>query len=207
MITRLPRRWRGADDSGFSLIELVIVMSIFTMIMGIITVAIVGMMSQTRRESGQADNLDSARHVIQTLDSKVRYANDITTPATGTDGSYYVEWRSGNTGQQQTCVQWRYVPSTGLIQSRSWQPLLAGTGAGTPTAWLYQAGGISLVPGQQIWSIAATSASSTQEELTVRFVSSHGTPKTSYTSQVTLTALDTKQSTPLPSICTEVGRP
>jgi len=207
VITRPQRCWRGSDDLGFSLVELVVVMSIFTAIMGIITASVVEMMSQTRRESSQADNLDSARHVIQTLDTKVRYANDITTPATGTDGNYYVEWRTGNTGQLQTCSQWRYVPSTGLIQSRSWQPLLAGTGTVTPTAWQTQAGGISLVSGQQIWSIATTSASSKQEELTVQFVATHGAPQTGYTSQVTLTALNTTQSTPLASICTEVGRP
>jgi len=207
---RLRRRHaqRSAEE-GFSLIELVVVMGIFTMILGIITASVVEMMSQTRKESGQADNLDSARKIIQTLDTEVRYANAVTVPGTGTDGSYYVEWRSGNSGQQQTCTQWRYIPSTGQVERRSWLPPLAvGGSASAPTNWYLEGTGVSLLGTTPIWSIAPTSAVDDHEELVVQFMSSHGAPVSQATNQITLTAVNTASSSPLtPPVCTEVGRP
>lgn len=209
MIARLNRdRYRTDRDAGFSLVELVVVMGIFLMIIGIITASVVSMMSQTRKETGQSDNLDSARKILQTLDKTVRYANDITTPATGTDGAYYVEYRTGNSGQQQTCYQWRYVPSTGLVQARRWLPPLAGVGSTTATAWVVEGTGVSLSGSTPIWSIAATSSSNVHQTLTVVFKTTHGAPASSQTNQVTLTGINTTSSSPLASaICTEVGRP
>jgi Tfp pilus assembly protein PilE len=208
MIGRLTRiRKQASDEAGTSLIELVVVMGIFLMIAGIVTFSVVQMMSQTRRETGQSDNLDNARKIIQSLDQSVRYANDITTPATAVDGNSYVEWRSGNTGQQQTCNQWRYVPATKLVQARHWLPPLAGVGASVATAWATEATGVSLVGTQPIWSIVSTSTDNAHEELNVQFTVSRGAPVASLNSQVTLTAINTASSIPLTSsVCAEVGR-
>jgi type II secretory pathway pseudopilin PulG len=202
---RLPKR--TPDDAGISLVELIVVMGIFLAIAGVVTASIVQMMTQTRRETGQSDNLDNARKIIQSLDTSVRYANAITTPATAADGNYYVEWRRGNTGQQQTCDQLRYVPATKQVQARRWLPPLAGVGASTATAWVTQATGISLVGAQPIWSIVSTSLDNVHQELNVQFTVSHGVPVTSTESQVTLTAINTASSSPLTSsVCAEVGR-
>jgi type II secretory pathway pseudopilin PulG len=208
MIQRL-RSQEHPNDAGVSLIELIVSMGIFVSIMGIITAAVMSMMGQTRKELGQSDNLDSARKIIQNLDQSVRYANAVTTPGTGTDGAYYVEYRTGNTGQQQTCWQWRYVPSTSLVQVRHWLPPVAGVGSTSPTAWVLEGTGISLVGATPIWSITPNPPvpDNVHQELIVSFNASHGAPVTSQANQVTLTAINTASSSPLSSVCNEVGRP
>jgi type II secretory pathway pseudopilin PulG len=206
MIQRLRSR-KDSNDAGVSLIELIVSMGIFVSIMGVITAAVMSMMGQTRKELGQSDNLDNARKIIQSLDQSVRYANAVTTPGTGTDGAYYVEYRTGNTGQQQTCWQWRYVPSTSLVQVRHWLPPLAGVGSTSATAWVLEGTGISLLGATPIWSITPTSSDSSHQELVVNFNASHGAPITSQANQVTLTAINTASSSPLSSVCNEVGRP
>ena len=208
MIDRLRNRERS-NDAGVSLIELIVSMGIFVSIMGVITASVISMMGQTRKELGQSDNLDNARKIIQNLDQSVRYANAVTTPGTGTDGAYYVEYRTGNTAQQQTCWQWRYVPTTKLVQVRHWLPPLAGVGSVSPTAWVLEGTGISLVGATPIWSITPNppAPDNVHQQLVVSFNASHGAPITSQANQVTFTAINTASSSPLSSVCNEVGRP
>lgn len=204
-----PRRRSPATDAGFTLVEMLVSMIVFAIILGIITTAIVTMMRQTQRQSGQADNLDASRKVIEMLDHSVRYANAVSQPGTGTDGSYYVEWQSGNTNQQQTCTQWRYVPSGGQLQQRTWQPPLSGVGTVTPGPWATEAVRMSPVGSTPIFSLSTT-PSNTKEELDVQFTASNGAPSTSSVSQVSLTAINSTSATAptgVNAICTQVGRP
>jgi prepilin-type N-terminal cleavage/methylation domain-containing protein len=201
------RSRRRPTDGGFTLVELLVSMIVFAIILGIITTAIVTMLHQEQRESGQADNLDASRKVIEMLDHSVRYANGVSQPGTGTDGSYYVEFQTGNTNQQQTCTQWRYVPTGGELQRRTWQPQLTGTVTAGP--WATEAVGMSPVGSTPIFSLATTS-SNTKEELDVMFTATNGAPSTSSASQVSLTAINSTTSTAptgVNAICTQVGRP
>ena len=210
IIRALRRRTRDRGDGGFTLTELLISMGLFAALLAIIAAATTSMFQSLWKQTGQTDNLDSSRKVIARLDKQVRYANAITTPGTGTDGNYYVEWRSGNTGQQQTCYQWRLVIATKLFQYRTWQPPLFGSGSVTATGWVTQTNGISKSGATPVFSITpATSAvTASRELLTVTFVSTHGKPAKSTTSQVSLTAANaTSASAPSSSLCNEVGRP
>jgi Tfp pilus assembly protein PilW len=201
------RRLRNSDE-GTSLIELLVVMIVFTMILAIITSAIITMQRQTQTETGQANNLDASRKVIELLDHSVRYANAITAPGTGTDGSYYVEWQTGNDGQQQTCTQWRYVPASGAMQWRTWQPPLTPPATVTPTAWATAAIGMSKVGATPIFVVGASNAADTKEELAVQFTATSGARPASSASQVTLTAINSDSSSPpVTATCAEVGRP
>ncbi|HTW19065.1 MAG TPA: prepilin-type N-terminal cleavage/methylation domain-containing protein [Mycobacteriales bacterium] len=196
------------SDEGTSLIELLVVMIIFTMIMAIITTAIVNMMRESRRQNGQSNDMSAARKVITLLDHSARYANAITAPGTGTDGNFYFEFQTGNTGQQQTCTQWRWVSAGGKLQWRTWQPPLTGTGTVTATNWSTAAIGISQVGSTPVFSISPTSSADAKEELTVTFTATSGAPSTSSNSQVTLTAINsTSDTAPTTATCTQVGRP
>ena len=206
-MSRLRDRIRHSDE-GTSLIELLVVMIIFTMIMAIITTAIVNMMRESRRQTGQSNDMSAARKVVTLLDHSARYANAITTPGTGTDGNLYVEFQTGNTGQQQTCTQWRYVSTTGKLQWRTWQPPLSGIGTVTAGNWSTAATGISKVGSTPVFSISPTSTADSKEELTVTFTASSGAPSTSSASQLTLTAINsTSDTAPTTATCTQVGRP
>lgn len=205
MIAKLRRK--RAQDEGISLVELIVSTMIFAMILAIITTTIMTMMHDQQRENGIGANLDSSRKLIETLDRQVRYANAITTPGTGTDGGYYVEFRTGNANQQQTCTQLRYLPSTGVVAYRTWLPPLGGTGSVTASSWITLAFNVSPPSGNTIWSITPSASTSNRTALTANFVTSNGAPATSTSSQVTITALNTSSSSASTTVCNEVGRP
>jgi prepilin-type N-terminal cleavage/methylation domain-containing protein len=212
---------RRAEDSGVSLVETIVAMMIFAIILTVITASIVTMLKQQRKQTSQTDDLNAARNVIEMLDHQVRYANALTTPGTGTDGSTYVEFRSGYDDLQQTCTQWRYVPTSGAMQYRTWLPPLTGSGSVTAGSWSTAGTGFTVVGTTPIFSIAppTTTSSGTQTaqtnadthyQLTVTFNVSSGSPSVTSQSQVTITAINSTRSpispTP-PSVCTEIGRP
>jgi prepilin-type N-terminal cleavage/methylation domain-containing protein len=209
-IRRVLRRVHR-DERGYSLTELLVSMAIFAILLALITAATISMFSSLRRQTGQTDNLDNSRKVITLLDKQVRYANAVNTPGTGTDGNFYVEWRTGNLNQQQTCYQWRWVTAAKTLEWRTWQPDLFG-GAGTPvaSAWVPEGNGVSKSGATPIFSITPDTAAVTtsRELLTITFVSTHGKPAKSTTSKVSITAANTTSSSaPASALCNEHGRP
>jgi type II secretory pathway pseudopilin PulG len=213
----MMRAWRDrrlSEDDGISLVEVIVSTLIFAIILTVITATIVTMFRQVRVQTGQTNDLTAARNVVTKLDHQVRYANAVSTPGTGTDGSYYVEFRTGNLNQQQTCTQWRFVPVGGAVQYRTWLPLLAGVGSTTPSGWNTVGVGFSLIGATPFFSITpasvAQSSVDTHYALTVAFNASSGAPAVTSQSQVTITAINSTRNpaSPTPSaVCTENGRP
>jgi Tfp pilus assembly protein PilW len=214
-------RKRSEKDAGDTLIETMIVMIIFTLILGIITSAIVTMMKQVDKQSGLADNLGNARKAIETLDGEIRFANAITTPGTVASGDQYVEFQTLATNvalQPQICTQWRYHVANHSLQFRSWQ--VPTTGVGTPSVWTTTALSISPVlpnavfaftpPVPQTLNAAPVDPSNPQphQALYVDFVTTDGSPPQSSTSQVGVTAINsTLGSATNNNVCQGVGRP
>lgn len=214
MIALRRKRADRRSDEGTTLIEMMVVMIVFSIILSIITASIVSMLHQQQKETGQVNDLDASRKIINVLDHSVRYANAITTPGTGTDGSFYVEWQTGNTGQQQTCTQWRYVPSSGRVQMRTWQPPLTGNATPTPSAWIAEGLGIGLVGTTPIFTLSsATSAavaSATKEEILVSFTATSGSPSSTTSNQLSFTAINSTSATAptgTSAVCNQIGRP
>jgi prepilin-type N-terminal cleavage/methylation domain-containing protein len=210
-MTRALRSLRKRGDEGYTLTELLVSMTIFALLLALVTAATMQMFGSLRRQTGQTDNLENSRKVIGLLDKQVRYANGINTPATGSDGAFYVEFQVGNQDQQQYCYQWRWVSSTSSLEYRTWDPSLNNPGTATNlSAWHPEGNGISKSGSTPVFSItASTSATAPAHQfLTVTFVSTHGKPAKSTTSQVSLTALNTTSaSAPSPSVCKEYGQP
>jgi type II secretory pathway pseudopilin PulG len=205
----------ASNDAGVSLVEIIVATLIFTIILSIITASIVSMLRQERVQNSQTNNLDAGRSLITKLDHQARYANAVSTPGTGTDGSYYVEFRTGNKNLQQTCTQWRFVPTGGTVQYRSWLPPLGGVGSSAPGAWSTVGTGFSLVGSTPIWQLGPLAGSSQASysghfQLIVGFNASSGTPKETTQDQVTITAINSARNpiSPIPpAVCTENGRP
>jgi prepilin-type N-terminal cleavage/methylation domain-containing protein len=223
---RAWRERRTSNDDGLTLVELLVSTLIFAIILTIITASIITMLEQERKQTSQTNNLDAARNVIEMLDHQVRYANAVSTPGTGTDGSFYVEFRTGNSNLQQTCTQWRYVPVGGAMQYRTWQPPLGGVGSATPTGWATAGTGFSQVVvgattvpifslsqsllSQPSAQVTAQGLANTHYQLAVAFNASNGSPPVSSESDVTITAINSSRiptSPTPPSVCTENGRP
>jgi type II secretory pathway pseudopilin PulG len=210
---------RGSRDGdrGDTLIEMMIVMIIFTLILGIITTAIISMMRQVDKQSGLADNLGNARKAIEVLDGQVRFANAVTTPATVASGDAYVEFRTIQNDQTQLCTQWRYHVLSKALQYRTWKPAASPI---VPTGWLTTALSVSPVSGVSVFSASPPPGTTLpspsadpnnpgqHQSLYIDFVTSDGAPTQSSVSQVGITAINSTLGTATNNtVCQEAGRP
>jgi prepilin-type N-terminal cleavage/methylation domain-containing protein len=147
---------QGLDDQGFTLVELLATAALFSVFLLIFGAAVDVMYKDVRKQQGSSDGLDANRKAVQLLDKQIRYANAVTNPGLGTDGNPYVEWRSGNTGQSQTCTQWRLNQTTHFLQWRTWT--VPNT---TASAWRNQANNIYLPTVGSLFSLNPAPWSST----------------------------------------------
>src|SRR5690554_5727752 len=134
MVKLLRARKGRHDDSGFTLIELLVAMALFTIFIGLFLTAVVALIRGTGQAKITAETSSQALLVFQSIDRQVRYADAINAPGNGTSGARYIEYRipgeSAPSGVD-TCHQWRFVPSSGRIQTRQWSDVTGHT----PGAW------------------------------------------------------------------------
>jgi prepilin-type N-terminal cleavage/methylation domain-containing protein len=206
---------RRAGDGGFTLVEMLVVMVIFSIVLGIVGVAITQMFKVTRRESAITQDLTAVRSVNNVLDDSVRFANAISQPGLGATGDTYIEWQTGDTTGVDTsaaCTQWRFDPTAHVLQSRSWTQS-ASVLLTTPTAWLTRASGIYadgthamfITTGNTVMN--TTPGAFNYEQLAVDFVAQAGLPARSQTNNVSFTAINSHSVNAAAAVCTEGGRP
>jgi type II secretory pathway pseudopilin PulG len=132
---RLERRLGGAQV-GFSLIELVVAMGIFTLFIAVFMTSMVNLARGTTRAQVTAEASTGVLTVFQEFDRRVRYADTVNAAGAGSSGARYIEFRSLRpvTGSADVpmCTQWRFVPSTGRVETREWREASPST---TTTAW------------------------------------------------------------------------
>jgi prepilin-type N-terminal cleavage/methylation domain-containing protein len=134
MVELIRRRLRS-DESGFTLVELLAAMVVFTIFVAILLTSVIGITRASSRAQLLAQSSSSVLSAFQTFDHQIRYANAINYPGTGSSGARYIEFRTGtdsSTNGLVMCTQWRYVPSTKIIQYRSWQDVV---GASASAVW------------------------------------------------------------------------
>ncbi len=116
------RRDRG--DEGMTLVELIVAIGIFTLVLVVFMGGVVMMTRGTVRADVTASSGDAVRLAFQRMERQVRYAESVNYPGTGASGRRYVEFRTGaavsSTGYAM-CTQWRWDPSSGDLQSRTWR--------------------------------------------------------------------------------------
>ncbi|WP_084037789.1 hypothetical protein [Demequina sp. NBRC 110053] len=119
----LRGRWRDKGDEGFSVIELVVTMGIFTTVLVVFLAAVVSMSQTTARAQATSDSASDIRTVFQRLDKEVRYASEINAPGTA-GGDVYVEYLVPATvaTSEELCVQWRLETDAMELQRRTWPP-------------------------------------------------------------------------------------
>lgn len=121
-------RLRVADDTGVTIVELLVAMGIFLLVLVVFLAATVTMSRQAVSTQAIGDSASQLRTVYQRLDKEVRYASALNVPGTSS-GNIYVEYlvpASVGTGEAQ-CVQWRYMTAEGELQRRTWKPDDAST--------------------------------------------------------------------------------
>ncbi len=137
----LRQRLRDRDDKGFSLVELLVAMLIFSLLMALLTGLLITIMNQANDNLGRQRAVEQARLGLSQIDRQIRSGNLILDP--GLDG----EAVSGvpenfslriytKEGGEDMCVQWRVIfpdaaSDFGALEFRSWQP----ADISTATSW------------------------------------------------------------------------
>jgi prepilin-type N-terminal cleavage/methylation domain-containing protein len=133
---RLRRRPVGGpvgrpEDSGFSLIELIVAMSIFGALLVLFATTILNFTTATTRTVQTSDQGSEARDVFNLFDRQVRSASAINRPVeVGTN--WYVEFRT-DALPPSTCTQWVLRTATHTLATRSW--ITGVTPPATPSSW------------------------------------------------------------------------
>ncbi len=234
---RLTWRRRLTDDAGFSLVELMVNMTIMSMVGAIFTAAIV----QAYRVAATVDSMAQAqtqiRLALQRLDAEIRYAYDITVPTTAEEaasgsGTWYVEFlRIDLVAGIQECNQLRL--DDGVLFLRGWTPGTSPSTTGTALASSIDmrvfapppaGGGEAVVPferqtpeaippGPSSGAAPAIGASFKPDFQRLRLRLATVVGEQSLSSDITFTALNTTRMTessaaePSADICQDEGRP
>ena len=145
------RQAQAGHDSGFTMIELLIVMAIFSGIIAIATGVILTVQKQTVEVQQRVDAVGEARLAIAQIDRQVRSGNVLYNPTseTATAATPYSMRIYTQANGDERCVQWRVKAlATGAtasaLETRSWTPTWQSDGQ--VTAWRTVARGLLNVP-------------------------------------------------------------
>ncbi|HEY4752552.1 MAG TPA: type II secretion system protein [Candidatus Limnocylindrales bacterium] len=144
------------SDRGFTMVELLVSMMIFSICIVMVTSALILVVRKYNDVQKTADAESTLRLAVAQIDRQVRSGNVLYTPAgettTGCTGD--AATNSGTcmriytqANGVQKCVQWQVLddtahPGTKLLRSRSWDP--AWTTTGDVSAWGVVAHGLKL---------------------------------------------------------------
>jgi prepilin-type N-terminal cleavage/methylation domain-containing protein len=177
LVSRLRRSRLRSEDSGFTLVEMIIAMGIFSVILVIFASATTDWTRIIVRDSRVTDQTTASRVVFDALDKQVPSAALLNRPvAVGT--SYYVEFRNNGVAPN-LCTQWVYRQATGEVAYRTW-PTDTGS-AVTPSAWRVVA--TRMVNTSDPFSfVRSDDGVHAHQQLVVALQSRRGTGPTTYTS-------------------------
>ncbi len=131
MLSRM-RRARHEED-GFTLVELLISMTIFSVLMAIILSLMITMMYQAKDNLGRQRAVEQGRLGLSQIDRQIRSGNLILDPihdgaaVSGVDPNYSLRIYTQE-GGNNTCVQWRVkfpdpTSEYGQLEYREWDPV------------------------------------------------------------------------------------
>jgi prepilin-type N-terminal cleavage/methylation domain-containing protein len=132
------------QESGFTLLELMVAMGVFTIVIILVFANMISVVQSEGRVEAISTASSQIDNAFMQLDSEVRYASDINEPSDN-GGDYFVEfqsdWTTSSLGFPQ-CTQLEYNTSAGTLQQRTWLP--GKTTA--PDNWQVLASGLSTTP-------------------------------------------------------------
>jgi prepilin-type N-terminal cleavage/methylation domain-containing protein len=193
---------RVGDDAGFTLIEVLVGLSLLGIFLGIFTGSIVTLYQSSGRSQAVAHTSQDLGSAFARLDSEVRYASYISVPGrAGNDaGNWYVELRD-STANPPVCTQLRIDQASSQLQQRTWVDATA------PSAWTPLAAGVvnGDAPSGAAQPFILTTATATVQaaQLTITLVTREGVGPQAASSQlvVSLAALNTTAATPTGGLC------
>lgn len=194
---RQSRRARLSDDAGVTLIEVVVAMSIMSVMLAMFT----GGILQISRSTNKTDSVSAAQSQLNVaflrLDKEIRYAAGISTPAS-VGANPYVEFLITNSGTP-VCTQLRLNVTSRQLQRRTWTQ---GTSPLAPTPWMPLASDVSSA---QPFTLSSADSTFNFQRLRVQLAASAGAGATATTKRtdITFTAMNTSLTTSSATVCTE----
>jgi len=184
MLNLLQRRRGRTDDSrdqGFTLLETLVSMIVFSIAIAMVYTAIIKVQHYTTDVQGSADANAELRQAIAVIDKQVRSGNVLYSPAnevtpssctaSGTDAGTCMRVYTQANGLQR-CVQWQVIADPGhvgtqMVRSRSWSPNWQTDGV--YTTWKTDARGLVATPSQAPFTLAGAVNAYSSRFLVVRF--------------------------------------
>lgn len=206
----VARERRAGGDDGFSLMETIVAMVIFSVFMITAMGAIVSIMTSTQKSQSLTDGAAQLENAFQRLDHQVRYADAINVAGlVGTN--FYVEWHTQATSTQpQLCAQLKLDTVGDKLLERTWIPTASPVVA---TSWILVAKNVvnttSQLPFTQIASkrTAGVTLLAHQQLVLDLFTQPGGSIKKVTTGSETTTSFTALNSTTQSGlVCQEVAR-
>ena len=168
------RREHDRDaEQGFSLIEMLVSMLVFSIALGMIYSVVVLIQTKTSKVDSSADAVSQLRAGLAQIDRQVRSGNVLYAPgneANGVDSTLGCTTPVGdpNSGScmriftqvdgSPHCVQWQMLPDTARpgtsqLRSRTWLPKWKTLPLGSVSAWKIDARGLSAKPSQPAFTL------------------------------------------------------
>lgn len=172
---------REPRDAGWTLIELLVSMSIFIVLLAIVFSLLLTMSQQTADNMARSEQMTQIRLGLAQIDRQVRSGNVISDPGVETVANsgvppYYSLRIYTQTDGTNRCAQWRVIfpagQPKGRLEFRSWQPDWLSTGVVSP--WRVVANGLVApttaadAPFQRVAYAAGSKAQSVQVTLWVK---------------------------------------
>ena len=184
------------DDSGLSLVEVAVAMTIMSIFMALFTSGLLQVFRVFGHDQAAATAREQIHVAFQRLDTQIRYAAGISVEAqVGTD--WYVEFLTTYTGTP-VCTQLRFTQA-GQLQLRRWDQ------GGTPPSFTTLAAGATATHPFTRQPVVAGSGVNFQR-LSVDLSVSGGTGVRSRELSIMFTAFNTASTTKSDTTCAE-GRP
>lgn len=172
---------REPRDAGWTLIELLVSMSIFIVLLAIVFSLLLTMSQQTADNMARSEQMTQIRLGLAQIDRQVRSGNVISDPHdetfadSGVPANYSLRIYTQTDGTNR-CAQWRVIfptgQPTGRLEFRSWQPDWLSSGVVSP--WRVVANGLVApttaadAPFQRVAYAASSKAQSVQVTLWVK---------------------------------------
>jgi type II secretory pathway pseudopilin PulG len=195
-----PRSSGVADDTGITLMEVLMSMALMSVVMTMFTTAITQLFRAANKAESTIVAQQQLNNAFARLDREIRYAAGISVPKAVADPAaedQVVEYLTTTSGTP-TCTQLRLAASTALLQSRTWDE------AGDPPAqWTTLVSQVT--SGTVAFVRTEASATFNYQQLTVGITASHGSGADRATkhAKVTFTALNTSLTTSSDTVCGE----
>jgi prepilin-type N-terminal cleavage/methylation domain-containing protein len=132
--------WVGSpeEQGGFTLIELMIVLSLLTVVFAFCMTALVSLQRSVLTVDSRTQTLDQVRLAVQQIDREVRSGNIFYSPFTtpgGTSGSNMNLLVFTQANGNNRCVEWQVNPTQQVLQSRSWTQTWQTDGSPSIVHW------------------------------------------------------------------------